>query len=380
MARIKTGSIVADIAGKVGDNIYSRNAAGPYVRAYAFPTIPYSEFRDAAREAMALGSADWASLSDAERLNWASFSRQLKSPSFHNGHRSIDPRNTFLACKMHLYYCSIFDNPLPVFPVPSPLSSLSLLFPSSSEMLLNLDGTAASEDLAVILKGAIGLSPAVMSRNSVPFYWFATIAWDGPQTIDIASAFTARIFGTVPSGDERAFVNADVIHLASGIKIGSLWCSSLGYSLAYPYALGHDSVFALNTNAAPGTVMPFVAPGSGIVNTMYWYSHVTSQNVRFGIYSDDSGAPDALLGKTNLVANSASAGWKNTPLISPVNITAGNTYWIAMTNSFGSPLAYESFTSGAYTLASGGTDFTDPAPAISSINRRLSVYALVEAV
>ena len=76
MASIKTGPIVADIAGRVGDNIFSRNKYGPYVKAYAAPTIPVTSYVTAARVSFAAASDAWLALSEFQKLNYATFSAQ----------------------------------------------------------------------------------------------------------------------------------------------------------------------------------------------------------------------------------------------------------------------------------------------------------------
>ena len=54
-------------------------------------------------------------------------------------------------------------------------------------------------------------------------------------------------------------------------------------------------------------------------------------NVIMALYDDDSGTPDALLGKT--LSTTVVAGVNSVALIAPVSITSGIVYWIAFQNS-----------------------------------------------
>lgn len=70
MARIKLGSIVTAISGKLGENVFSRNSGGAYVKANVTPTNPQTPAQTAVRIMMADVSSTWKTLTDTQRDTW----------------------------------------------------------------------------------------------------------------------------------------------------------------------------------------------------------------------------------------------------------------------------------------------------------------------
>ena len=77
MALIKPGSIVADIRGSVGDETYSRNQGGLFVRARAAPANPNTPAQQACRAVITALSQFWSgTLTDQQRSNWRQYAHQ----------------------------------------------------------------------------------------------------------------------------------------------------------------------------------------------------------------------------------------------------------------------------------------------------------------
>lgn len=77
MANIRAGSIIADIRGKVGTEVYSRNREGPYVKAFTSPVQPNTTPQLNNRAFMQSAVAAWQALSESERLLWDNLRDQL---------------------------------------------------------------------------------------------------------------------------------------------------------------------------------------------------------------------------------------------------------------------------------------------------------------
>jgi len=76
MAIIKPGSLIADIRGKCGDNVFSRNHAGNIVRSAGTWEQPAEGPIQDARDAIELVSQAWSSaLTDAQRDTWRQYGR-----------------------------------------------------------------------------------------------------------------------------------------------------------------------------------------------------------------------------------------------------------------------------------------------------------------
>lgn len=104
MAVIRTGSIVSDIRGSVGDETYSRNKGGLYVRARVDPAQPASAERDLRQAALTAISQHWsASLTSAQRVSWRGYAAQHFLP---NRWGTLSPRSGyvhFVRCNFQHY-------------------------------------------------------------------------------------------------------------------------------------------------------------------------------------------------------------------------------------------------------------------------------------
>ena len=70
MATIKTSALVADIRGKVGGNIFSRNRGGAYVRMFTAPVNPSTSKQAAIRGLFGTLMTEWRALSPANQKAW----------------------------------------------------------------------------------------------------------------------------------------------------------------------------------------------------------------------------------------------------------------------------------------------------------------------
>lgn len=76
MAIISPSAIVTEIRGKVGDVVFSRNASGPYVRAYVSPVQPGSAGQLTYLDNTNLNVDAWRNLTDLQKSQWNKFSRK----------------------------------------------------------------------------------------------------------------------------------------------------------------------------------------------------------------------------------------------------------------------------------------------------------------
>ena len=82
MAIIRPGSTITGIRGAVGDNVYSRNSAGPYIRSKGEWIQPDTQRQlDERNHLIALNTAWSATLSEADRESWRTYGRQHPTPN-----------------------------------------------------------------------------------------------------------------------------------------------------------------------------------------------------------------------------------------------------------------------------------------------------------
>jgi len=329
MALIKTGSIVADISGKVGDNIYSRNASGPYVKAFAAPTITPSTYTAAAQQALADANAAWAALSDVEYNNWVHFSAQYPRRTFHNGYQKIDPRALFISCYINQVYCGITPGPQPIPPGNPLITRLYFDATLSNQFNVGAIGGTGSTDYYILYYASFPASAATRSINTNPLYFFYSLFWSGSGYYNLKTQYIARCGGALPAADERVFLKARVIHKFSGLELGELVENSLGYSAAGPFQLGYPTIGPSVTPSLASFAMPINPTGNGTITSLWIYHNSAGGNLQFAVYDSLAGIPNARLYASGNVAAASGPGWQQHILSSPVSISNGVTYFIA---------------------------------------------------
>ena len=70
--KAKFGAIVVDGRGKLGGHVFSKNAAGSYMRTKTTPSNPQTSYQTAVRALFASISAGWSSLTEGVRNAWNS--------------------------------------------------------------------------------------------------------------------------------------------------------------------------------------------------------------------------------------------------------------------------------------------------------------------
>ena len=147
--------------------------------------------------------------------------------------------------------------------------------------------------------------------------------------------------------------------------------------------LGDQSIeTAVDFNSA-GQAEAFktTATGTGSMNKLSFYLDATSAaaSVTVGLYADNAGSPGSLLGQATL-SSPAKGAWNSVTLATPVSVTGGTAYWIALlgptgtgtiqfrdhgngTGSVASTSTQTNLTSLPSTWTSGGSYFDGPVSA-----------------
>lgn len=77
MALIKFGAGISEMRGKEGGVIYSRNAAGAYIKAKVSPVNPQTSFQNTQRSLMGNLSQAWAGLTGSQKDAWDNLGAQV---------------------------------------------------------------------------------------------------------------------------------------------------------------------------------------------------------------------------------------------------------------------------------------------------------------
>jgi len=104
MAIIKAGSLVADIRGKVGTNVFSRNQGGAIVRDVGTWVQPDNENQVAIRDAIEALSKAWSStLTVSQRATWKNYAATNPRPNRWGTNSLVNGYSTFLRHNFHSY-------------------------------------------------------------------------------------------------------------------------------------------------------------------------------------------------------------------------------------------------------------------------------------
>lgn len=67
------GPTIAAASGSIGGTVFSRNRYGAYTRNRSIPVSPDTQYQQAAKQYLAQASQNWRALTDAQRLQWATW-------------------------------------------------------------------------------------------------------------------------------------------------------------------------------------------------------------------------------------------------------------------------------------------------------------------
>lgn len=106
MALIQTGGGVAVISGKLGGNVFFRNAGGACVRNWVKPVDPGSERQQVVRFAVASLTTRWGEvLTDAQRAAWATYAENVPLPNRLGAVRPISALAMYVRCNVPRITC-----------------------------------------------------------------------------------------------------------------------------------------------------------------------------------------------------------------------------------------------------------------------------------
>lgn len=222
MANIRTGSIVSDIRGKVGTEIYSRNRGGAYVKAYAAPTNPNSPNQQVRRGYLAAAITGWTNLSTQDRNAWEVFSQTMRRKGvFEN--IPIGGRATYISSSINRLSTggSEFFGP-PVPPIEIPKWEVSYVLNTGLKQPFNMIAQVIGDgsNFSFQLRLSRNLPNTIRSVNSVTFRTTGGSIAVSTNTTNIRPAWDG-LYGTpVIAAGEFVYVWTRVIHGLSGLEVG----------------------------------------------------------------------------------------------------------------------------------------------------------------
>jgi len=214
MAKIKFGQMIAEARGKVAGLVFSRGAYGAYMRQRVTPINPKTVAQGAVRSSLAAASQAWSSLTDAQRLVWASHVDNFKKTNNIGDSVTLTGFNLFVSLNRNATV--IGAAPLTAF--------VGYEKPAA---VLTLSGTIshAPEKLEIAFTPAIPAAdkwvvyatrPVSEGKNFVKSEFRQIYVMDSADVtpMDLTAAYVA-LFGAIPQSGEACFVKIRPIKVAT---------------------------------------------------------------------------------------------------------------------------------------------------------------------
>lgn len=223
MAKIQFGAIATDARGKIAGVVYSKNAAGAYIRVKVSPTQSLTSRRGLVRERITNLSKYWsATLTAAQILAWNSFAKNNPVSDVFGRTQTLSGIQTF--CRLNAVILNVGGTQ-----IDDPPASLTIVG------ITSLTATAAAGTPAFSL--AFGPSPLeadcklnVFATQQLPngrtftkpfLRWIFASADAATTPANILSAYTAK-FGALVEG-AKIGVRANVVNEVTGAQTTGLY-------------------------------------------------------------------------------------------------------------------------------------------------------------
>ena len=92
--------------------------------------------------------------------------------------------------------------------------------------------------------------------------------------------------------------------------------------------VGNTEVFSSVSTTANRMAIPVTFSEAGTVTSVSIYHNGGTGNLLLGVYADQAGSPSSRLGVTPSTPVNSNAGWQTVSLITPLNVTFGQTVWL----------------------------------------------------
>lgn len=204
MAKVKYGEMIADLRGKIGGSVHSRNRSGAYMRIKVSPVNPQSTYQSSVRALFTALSQAWRTLTQAQRDSWNSAVSNFTSSNVFGDITTPTGKNLYLGLNRTLQLGAIATISTP--PVPSGTFTFSGVSGSASAggatLAVAWTSGAVPAGMQVIVEATPQLSPGkAFFKNN--FRYIQNLPAADATPTSIYTAWNAR-FGTLTAGQKIA--------------------------------------------------------------------------------------------------------------------------------------------------------------------------------
>lgn len=223
MAKIMFGSVATDARGKIAGIVYSKNAAGAYVRQKVSPTQSLTSRRGLVRERVTNLSKYWsATLTPAQVLAWNSFAKNNPVSDIFGRSQTLSGIQTFV--RLNGVILNVGGTQIDDPPPSLTITGITSLTPTATAGTPSLSIAFGPSPLEADCKLNVFATQQLPTGRTFakPFLrWIFASAAAATTPANVLSAYTAK-FGSLVAGS-RIAIKANVVNEATGAQTTGLY-------------------------------------------------------------------------------------------------------------------------------------------------------------
>lgn len=214
MAKLKFSAWLSDARNKLNGSVFSKNRYGNYIRNKTTPVNPQTPYQQAQRQMLGSLSAQWRSLTTAQRQGWIDAAPNFPVTDAFGDTIILAGNALFIALNKNLINAGEESIDSAPTPEQTPTLAISDLTAAAGTPALSftIDPSTAPANHVLFVKATPGLSPGInFVKNRLRFIGLGTIS---SGSVDILTEWQDR-FGTLVAG-QRISVVAYFVNSATG--------------------------------------------------------------------------------------------------------------------------------------------------------------------
>jgi hypothetical protein len=226
MAKVKFGSLLVNMSGKLGGQVYSHNAAGAYLRNIGTIAVSPSASMIASQNAFASLIADWKTLPQVNRDAWNSAVVNYTRLNVFSDTYTPNGFNLFCSVnrtRLNINQVILLFPPMPVMPAQVDGFAVYDFFSSGGFAAVEASGIV-DPDSTLVIEATPPISPTV-NNYKVLLTKIKVLYGGSPMPNEIAPQYITK-YGTPTSGMRGGF-RCTPVHTASGTKGQSTYSNYL---------------------------------------------------------------------------------------------------------------------------------------------------------
>lgn len=218
--KVKFGGGIVAARGSIAGNVYSANASGAYVRAFAMPTNPDTTYQQAVRSLFGGISNNWKGLTSAQQNGWIEAAPSW--PVQDSLGQTVILTGQQLFCRLNNSLLQVGESTIDDAPAPATIVDItSLTLTNVEDAALQVTvawsdaGGVVPDGQALIIEATTGLSAGITAPKRPAFKQIQIVAaTTSTAPVNILSAYTARL--GAPVVGKKVFIRVSTVDIANG--------------------------------------------------------------------------------------------------------------------------------------------------------------------